>query len=137
MKKSSRRGRPRISTLTRAEQLRTAKRAQRLRERAGGLAAVELRLPVGQARRLRVAVAAPRFDKALDRFLDEMVIDIEAWPALKELAWNRADRFIAAQDALALYERNWRFVDPEVLEDPEKALIERLKDRHGAGVFNG
>lgn len=137
MNKTPKRGRPRISTLTRAEQLRAAKRAQRLRERAGGLAAVELRLPAGQARRLRVAAATPRFDSALDRLLDEMVIDLEAWPALKELAWNRADRFIPAEDALALYERNWRFVDPAVLGDPERDLIERLKERYGAGVFNG
>lgn len=137
MKRPPKVGRPRTSELTRAEQLRAAKRAQRLRERRGGLAAVELRLPAEKARRLRVAAATPAFDAALDRFLDEMVIDIEAWPALKELAWNRADRFIAAPDAFALYERNWRFVDAHVLEDPERALIERLKNRYGAGVFNG
>ncbi len=40
------RGRPRTSLLTRTEQLRAAKRAQRQRERRAGLATIELRLPV-------------------------------------------------------------------------------------------
>lgn len=137
MKAITRRGRPRTSDLTRAEQLRAAKRAQRQRERRGGLKALELRLPVERARQLRVAAAMPGFEAELASFLDDRVIDIEAWPALKDLAWNRADRYIAAPEALALYERNWRFVDPALLEARERALIERLKDRYGAGVFDG
>ena len=130
------RGRPRTSTLTRAEQLRAAKRAQRRRERRAGMAAVELRLPADQAERLRAAVGAPRFKQALDEFLQEVVLDIDMWPVLRELAWNRAGRWIAAEDALALYERNWRFVEPARLSKEEAGLIDRLKDRHGGGVFN-
>jgi hypothetical protein len=129
-------GRPRTSDLTRAEQLRAAKRAQRLREREAGIAAVELRLPVEQAARLRRATATPRFGAALDRMLDDVVVDLEKWPVLKELAWNRSDRWILAEDALGLYERNWRFVDPRRLGKDEAALIERLKTLHGAGMLN-
>ena len=137
MRKTPKPGRPRTSPLTRAEQLRAAKRAQRQREREVGLAPVELRLAASRAQRLRVAAAMPRFDAALDRLLDELVLDVQAWPTLRDLTWNRAGRFVGAEDALALYERNWRFVDVERLDPREKDLIERLKDRFGAGVLNG
>lgn len=128
------RGRPRTSSLTRAEQLRAAKAAQRQRERRAGLTAVQLRLPADEAERLRVAASAPGFNKALDEFLREVVLDIHRWPRLRELAWSRADRWIPAEDALALYERNWRFVEPLAKEEAD--LVDRLKDRFGGGVLN-
>jgi len=130
------RGRPRTSSLTRAEQLRAAKRAQRARERGAGIAAVALRLTRDEAKRLRIASTARDFKKNLADFLGEMVLDIAKWPRLRELAWNRAGRWIAAEDALALYERNWRFVEPARLTADEARLIERLKTRHGGGVLN-
>ncbi|HEX4943381.1 MAG TPA: hypothetical protein VFV55_03445 [Usitatibacteraceae bacterium] len=130
------RGRPRTSDLTRAEQLRAAKRAQRRREREAGIAAVELRLPSERATQLRAATAAPRFKALLGSLLDNLVLDLEAWPVLRELAWSRSGRWILAEDALAIYERNWRFVDPRHLGKDEAALIERLKATCGAGVLN-
>jgi hypothetical protein len=130
------RGRPRTSLLTRAEQLRAAKRAQRQRERKAGLAAVELRLTADRADRLRAAIATPHFNDNLDRFLDDLILDLHAWPVLEELAWNRADRWIPAADAFGLYERNWRFVEPKRLGRAEKELIERLSNRFGGGVLN-
>jgi len=136
MKSRPARGRPRTSPLTRAEQLRAAKRAQRERERAAGLAAVELRLPAEQAARLKAALASPRFAPALDRMLDELVVDLRRWPVLRELAWNRADRWIPADEALGLYERNWRFVGMQPLDREEEALVDRLKARHGGGLLN-
>jgi hypothetical protein len=129
-------GRPKTSTLSRREQLRLAKRAHRLRERQAGMAEVHLRLPRDEARRLQVASKAAHFREALGSFLDETVLDLERWPALKEIAWNRAERWIAAEDAFALYERNWRFVDPRRLTADEARLVERLKHRFGAGLMN-
>lgn len=136
MTRPRKRGRPRTSGLTRVEQLRAAKRAQRERQRAAGIAAVELRLPGDQAARLRAASAAPHFNAALDHMLDDVVVDLDRWPVLKELAWNRSDRWIPAPDALGLYERNWRFVDAQRLGEDEAAFIERLKALHGSGVLN-
>lgn len=130
------RGRPRTSSLTRAEQLRAAKRAQRQRVRGAGLTEIQLRLPADEAVRLRAAANAPNFHQALDRFLEGVVVDIHRWPKLHELAWNRADRWIPAQEALALYERNWRFVRPEELTPDEAALIDRLKLQFGGGLLN-
>lgn len=137
MPRPPRRGRPRTSPLTRAEQLREGKRAQRERERQAGLAAVTLKLPGEAAERLKAAAAAPGFREALAAFLADEVLALEEWPVLRELAWNRADRWIPAGEALALYERNWRLVDPALLGAAEAALVERLKARHGRGLFNG
>jgi hypothetical protein len=133
----ARRGRPRTSRIDRAEQLRRAKRAQRERERAAGLVGVQLLVPAALAKRLRTAAASPAFARQMDRLLDDVVLDMERWPRLRELAWNRKDRWIPADEALSLYERNWRFIEGEALDPEEAALIERLKARYGSGVFNG
>ena len=134
--KTKARGRPRTSPLTRAEQLRVAKRAQRKRQRRAGLGTIELRLPAAQAARLRVAAPTTGFESQLQQFLEEMVVDINQWPALSELAWNRTDRWIPAEEAFALYERNWRLVDQAGLTKDETDLIDRLKHRFGGGMLN-
>lgn len=101
-----------------------------------GLTEIQLRLPAPDAARLRVAANAPHFQEALDRFLQDVVVDIRHWPKLRELAWNRADRWVPAEEALALYERNWRFVEPNELTAEEAAFIDRLKRQFGGGVLN-
>lgn len=130
------RGRPRSSPLTRTEQLRASKRAQRLRDRSAGLASVTLKLPLPEADRLRAAAMTPGFRQALAGFLAEHLIALDDWPILRELAWNRADRWIPAEEALALYERNWRHVDPRRIGPDEALLVERLKARYGGGLLH-
>jgi hypothetical protein len=63
-------------------------------------------------------------------------IPIDDYPALALLAWNRAWREIAEDEALALYEANWRFVDVEGLLPAEHALIKRLVARYGHGFLH-
>lgn len=67
--------------------------------------------------------------------VNEDVIHIDDYPQLKLLAWNRAVRDITGDEALALYERNWRFVDTETLTEAEAALIARLIRQYGNGVL--
>jgi hypothetical protein len=76
------------------------------------------------------------FREAAQALLDQFVIDLQAWPALRELAWNRTNRWITGQEALALYERNWRFVDQASLDPRERELIGDLAQRFGAGHLN-
>lgn len=58
------------------------------------------------------------------------------FPELKNLAWSRdATRPIPAEEAFALYERNWRFVDKERLTDREARLIRGLTRKFGHGVM--
>jgi hypothetical protein len=128
--------RPKKSDLTRREQLRHAKRAQRVRQRSANVVEVQLALPAGTAAKLAAARRAPGFVQQLDDALDRLVVRLADYPQLEDLAWNRIDEFIPATDAFKLYERNWRLLDPRMLEDRERALIERLKAELGSGEIN-
>ena len=67
--------------------------------------------------------------------LDAMIA-LAAYPQLRQLAWqiNGVDH-IPARDALALYERNWRHVDPARMPPEEKALLQALVTEYGKGVM--
>jgi hypothetical protein len=131
------RGRPKTSIDSRGEQLRRAKRAQRLRQRAAGITTTQLELPKVMAEKLSVARRSAEFLPAFTALLDRLVIRIADYPQLRDLAWNRADGFIAAREAFQLYERNWRHVDVGRLDADERALLERLTAEFGGGVING
>jgi hypothetical protein len=49
-------------------------------------------------------------------------IRIDDYPELALLAWNRAVREVDEDEALALYEANWRFVDTERLTTNERVV---------------
>jgi len=125
-------GAPRLSTddaavaQERRAQLRLAKRAQRERERVAGRTAVQLTLPRELAERLRIAQHMPRFEERLSDALDGWLVEVRNYPALSDLAWNLTDRFLTADDARAVYERNWRHVDQRLLTGHERTLIRRL-----------
>lgn len=122
--------------LSRQEQLRRAKRAERLRLRSAGIVHVQLALPALQARKLAAARRSAEFLPALDAMLDRLLVRISDYPQLQDLAWNRSGDLIPAKEAFGLYERNWRFVDVDRLDANERALIERLKTEFGNGVIN-
>jgi hypothetical protein len=130
------RGRPKTSKLSRTEQLRAAKQRERARRRTAGLSKIQIELPENDAARLRTALADAGFRRAAGQLLDEYVVDLQRYAALRELAWNRVDRWITAPEALALYERNWRHVDKASLVDDERALIKRLTQVFGGGYLN-
>jgi hypothetical protein len=67
--------------------------------------------------------------------MDDVATVIPArYPELARLAWNRdSSRPIDGAEALALYESNWRHIDPASLSAPERALIQALADRFGGG----
>lgn len=127
---------PRTTAATRAEQLRRAKRAQRAREREAGLVTTQLTLPKETARKLAAARRAEHWPHLLDQALDRILVRLADYAQLQDLAWNRVDDYIPAPEALALYERNWRLVDPDTLEPAERELIERLKAEFGNGELN-
>jgi hypothetical protein len=129
------RGRPRTSALTRAEQLRRAKRAQRERARARGLVHYQIALPRAEAERLKAAMRQADFTRRLKVFLEETVIAVDDYDNLKALCWNRRQRFLGAEEAFRLYERNWRHIDRGNMTQAEQALIARLADRFGNGVL--
>lgn len=82
------------------------------------------------ARRRPAWVTRPSTAHRTDR------IRVRDFPQLKQLAWQLGDDAeLAPAEALGLYERNWRYVDPSGLGAAERRLIERLKKQHGRGVM--
>lgn len=130
-------GRPRTSDLTRGEQLRLAKRAQREREGEAGQTEARIKLPKPLAQRLLFASRQPGFIAELTKLLDSETIDVGRYPQLKLLCWNRRSQFLTTQEAWSLYERNWRFVEADQLEPSERQLVETLSSRFGGGKMNG
>jgi len=65
-----------------------------------------------------------------------MRIKIADYPELSALAWNRAGATITPEEALGLYRANWRFVSEERMPEHERALLRRLIDEYGGGVFS-
>ena len=129
-------GRPRVSPLPRAEQLRRAKRAQRERDRKAGFVLCQFKLKAPIAKLLRRGLSIHGFDAELGEFLRDAIIDVRDYPNLELLCWNRALRFLVGWDAFRLYENYWRFVDTKNLCDSERSLIERLTAKYGNGVLN-
>lgn len=65
-----------------------------------------------------------------------MQINVNIFPQLQALCWNRPDDTVVdGQEALELYERNWRFVDEGALTHEERALLDVLTNKYGHGVF--
>ena len=66
-----------------------------------------------------------------------MGLRLADFPQLRLIAWNRIDDDVLEdQEALALYERNWRLVDSTNLLPAERLLIDRLIKECGNGVFH-
>lgn len=75
--------------------------------------------------------------KTVAQGFGEPVVLIRDYPQLQAIAWNRReDATCSEAEALALYERNWRFVDQGALLSPERAFIDRLVATHGNGVLH-
>lgn len=64
-------------------------------------------------------------------------IVIGEFSQLRLIAWNRhPSDVITAEEALDLYERNWRFVDENAMEPRERAMLDRLTREYGNGVLH-
>ena len=64
------------------------------------------------------------------------MIKLIDYPQLKLIAWNLHVEEITEQEALGLYELNWRFIDQNTLTLIESNLIDRLIHDYGNGVLN-
>ncbi|NMO02347.1 hypothetical protein HH308_14100 [Gordonia sp. TBRC 11910] len=59
-------------------------------------------------------------------------VRISDYPQLRAIAWHlAADTVITEQDALRLYERNWRHVGE--LTDDEARFVQHLADTYSGG----
>jgi len=66
-----------------------------------------------------------------------MQIRLLDYPQLQLIAWNRQqDGLVEEEEAFALYERNWHYIDEASLCAHERQLIARLTRIFGHGVMN-
>ncbi len=64
------------------------------------------------------------------------MIRLVDYAQLRMLAWQRpGNDLLDDAEALALYEANWRHLDPQTMDPQEAALIERLVKEHGGGLL--
>lgn len=65
------------------------------------------------------------------------MIRIADYPQLKDAAWYIAENALFTdEEALAFYERNWKYIEEDKLQPNELALIHRLVDEIGHGILN-
>lgn len=63
-------------------------------------------------------------------------IHLADYPMLREVAWSTdPEAELTPAEAFALYERNWRHIDPEAMDAPERDLVARLTKTVGKGVL--
>ncbi len=67
--------------------------------------------------------------------INTTVIERKKYPQLDFLLWDNVAPMVSGELAFATYERKWRFVFPEELEDTERALIAELTTRYGCGAM--
>lgn len=61
-------------------------------------------------------------------------VRLSEFPKLKELAWQvHGTDELSPKEALDIYERNWRHVDPESLSREERDLVDALRQALGGG----
>ena len=66
----------------------------------------------------------------------EKLLTIAEFPQLAFLTWNRASETIPEEEAFLLYERNWRYVEPDKMTDRETTMVAYLTQKYGHGVLN-
>ncbi|MDN8616321.1 helix-turn-helix domain-containing protein [Variovorax ginsengisoli] len=60
-------------------------------------------------------------------------IRIADYPWLRQLAWQvHGPQELTPREALGIYERNWRHLDPAALSDDERDLVESLRSALGS-----
>lgn len=61
-------------------------------------------------------------------------IQLSKYPQLKKLAWQlQGVKDLSPREALDLYERNWRHVDPAAMTEKEAELVDGLTREFGGG----
>lgn len=63
-------------------------------------------------------------------------INIDEYPQLATICWNRKIRTVEEAETLTLYEAGWRFVEKGRLTTSELDLINKLAEKYGNGVLN-
>jgi transcriptional regulator with XRE-family HTH domain len=67
---------------------------------------------------------------------DTETVRLADYPQLRRIAWQLGEfTELTPQEALALYERNWRHVDQSAMDARERDLVTHLVDTWGKGTL--
>ena len=90
-------------------------------------------LGVADALGLRLEWVDPKAPASAELPLPER-LRVGDYPQLRRLAWQLpVEAQLSPAEALSLYERNWRHLDPGLLEPAERSLLQRLSTALGGG----
>lgn len=100
-------------------------------ERGEASVAMGAYLSVIQALGLRFDLIDPQKKKQIQKEQSKKKlpkkIRVGDYKQLKKIAWQiKGTQELSAQEALDLYERNWRHIDLKTMDEPEKKLLELL-----------
>jgi transcriptional regulator with XRE-family HTH domain len=85
---------------------------------------------------LRAAESEPhRADTTSDAAAPER-IRITDYPQLRRITWQLSEfTEVTLEEALNLYERNWRHVDHTAMDERERDFVQHLVDTYGGGLL--
>ncbi|HJW10288.1 MAG TPA: helix-turn-helix domain-containing protein [Albitalea sp.] len=98
---------------------------------------------IGAYMKVLIALGLEATVRPLDASAPELVHGRTGWiparvrmtdyPKLKELAWQvHGTEELTPREALAIYERNWRHLDPATLSENERDLVDALRQGLGS-----
>jgi transcriptional regulator with XRE-family HTH domain len=83
---------------------------------------------------VRICLTVPAYAQTVTSLPDN--IRLADFPQLQSLAWQLPGvQQLTQQEALGLYERNWRHVDTARMSVQERALVKQLVQELGKGVL--
>lgn len=74
---------------------------------------------------------------AMPQYQPTTRIDVTGLPALQAVLWDRHGAELPAETVLHLYEDRWAYIEPAEMNAGETALLNRLVQELGNGVFLG
>lgn len=124
-----------ISATTTAEAAGLSRVTLHRIERGNPAVTIGAYLNVAAALGLRLGIVDPvQSVDGPERDLSQVTIRIGDLPQLRQIAWQLSDDTeISEVEALHLYERNWRHIDPGAFDDRERDFVQHLADVHSHG----
>jgi hypothetical protein len=83
---------------------------------------------------LRITACSPTSHAASTSSAYAAAVRVRDYPQLRQLAWNLSEETtLTEEEALHLYERNWRHVDQSTITESERDFIQHLADTWSGG----
>lgn len=61
-------------------------------------------------------------------------VDATKYPQLRWVLWDHVDKNVSEEEAFYAYDKNFRFLDIERMDEGERAFFDRLMSKFGRGL---